>query len=114
MANLEVITQATQPSPVGAAHAIDPIPMMRAAAELTRQRDVPTLASLNPIMVDGTGMCGGCRATVADEVRFACVGGPEFVARKVAYEELTRRARAYLEPERLTRERHECRIGLGK
>jgi ferredoxin--NADP+ reductase len=114
MANLEVITQGTQSSPVGAAHAIGPIPIMRAAAELARQRDVPTLASLNPIMVDGTGMCGGCRVTVGDKARFACVDGPEFHAHKVDFEELTRRSRAYLEQERLTRERHDCRIGLGK
>ncbi|MBZ5669179.1 MAG: NADPH-dependent glutamate synthase [Acidobacteriia bacterium] len=106
--------KAAQSSPVGAAHVIGPIPMMRAAAELTRQWGVPTLASLNPIMVDGTGMCGGCRVTVGDRVRFACVDGPEFDAHKVDFDELTRRTRAYLEQERLTREQHECRIGLGK
>jgi len=106
--------KATQSSPVGAAHVIGPIPMMRAAAELTRQWGVPTMASLNPIMVDGTGMCGGCRVTVGDKVRFACVDGPEFDAHKVDFEELTRRTRAYLEQERLTREQHECRIGLGR
>jgi len=106
--------KATQSSPVGAAHVIGPIPMMRAAAELTRQWGVPTMASLNPIMVDGTGMCGGCRVTVGDKVRFACVDGPEFDAHKVDFDELTRRTRAYLEQERLTREQHECRIGLGR
>jgi glutamate synthase (NADPH/NADH) small chain len=106
--------KAAQSSPVGVAHVIGPIPMMRAAAELTRQWGVPTLASLNPIMVDGTGMCGGCRVTVGDKVRFACMDGPEFDAHKVDFEELTRRTRAYLEQERLTREQHECRIGLGR
>ena len=100
--------------PLGVAHAIGPIPIMRAAAELARDWGVPTLASLNPIMVDGNGVCGGCRASVGDKVRFACVDGPEFHAHKVDFEELTRRTRAYLEQERLTRERHECRIGLGK
>jgi glutamate synthase (NADPH/NADH) small chain len=106
--------KATQSSPLGAAHVIGPIPMMRAAAELTREWGVHTLASLNPIMVDGTGMCGGCRVTVGDKVKFACMDGPEFDAHKVDFEELTRRTRAYLDQERLTRDQHECRIGLGK
>jgi glutamate synthase (NADPH/NADH) small chain len=106
--------KAAQSSPLGAAHVIGPIPMMRAAAALTREWGVHTLASLNPIMVDGTGMCGGCRVTVGDKVKFACMDGPEFDAHKVDFEELTRRTRAYLEQERLTREQHECRIGLGK
>ncbi|MGA3165283.1 MAG: NADPH-dependent glutamate synthase [Terriglobia bacterium] len=86
--------KATQSSPLGAAHVIGPIPMMRAAAELTREWGVHTLASLNPIMVDGTGMCGGCRVTVGDKVKFACMDGPEFDAHKVDFEELTRRTRA--------------------
>ena len=106
--------KATQSSPLGAAHVIGPIPMMRAAAELTREWGVHTLASLNPIMVDGTGMCGGCRVTVGDKVKFACVDGPEFDAHKVDFEELTRRTRAYLDEERQTREAHACQIGLGK
>jgi glutamate synthase (NADPH/NADH) small chain len=112
--NLMRAWKGAQGSRVGAAHVIGPIPMMRAAAALTREWGVPTMASLNPIMVDGTGMCGGCRVTVGDKVRFACVDGPEFDAHKVDFDELTRRTRAYLEQERLTREQHECRIGLGK
>jgi len=99
---------------LGTAHVIGPIPMMRAAAALTREWAVPTYASLNPIMVDGTGMCGGCRVTVGGKVRFACVDGPEFDAHQVDFDELTRRTRAYLEQERVSRERHECSIGLGK
>jgi len=87
--------------PLGAAHVIGPIPMMRAAAEVTRQWNVPTFASLNPIMVDGTGMCGGCRVTVGGKVRFACVEGPEFDAHQVDFDELTRRTRAYIEQERM-------------
>jgi ferredoxin--NADP+ reductase len=71
------------------------------------------VASLNPIMVDGTGMCGGCRVTVGDEVMFACVDGPEFDAHQVDFDELTRRTRAYLDQEKRAKERHECRIGLG-
>ena len=106
--------KATQTSPVGAAHVIGPIPMMRYASALTREWGVPTMASLNPIMVDGTGMCGGCRVTVGDKVKFACVDGPEFDAHKVDFDELTRRTRAYLDQERQTREAHACQIGLGK
>jgi len=99
---------------IGAAHVIGPIPMMRAAAEVTREWGVHTYASLNPIMVDGTGMCGGCRVTVGGKVRFACVDGPEFDAHQVDFDELTRRTRAYLAEERVARERHECSVGLGQ
>jgi NAD(P)H-flavin reductase len=106
--------RAAQTSPVGAAHVIGPIPMMRAAAGLTREWGVHTMASLNPIMVDGTGMCGGCRVTVGDKVKFACVDGPEFDAHNVDFEELTRRTRAYLDQERQSREAHACQIGLGQ
>jgi NAD(P)H-flavin reductase len=100
--------------PLGTAHVIGPIPMMRAAASVTREWAVPTYASLNPIMVDGTGMCGGCRVTVGGKVRFACVDGPEFDAHQVDFDELTRRTRAYLEQERISREQHECSVGSGK
>ncbi len=99
--------------PVDAAHVIGPIPMMRFAAELTREWGVPTVASLNPIMVDGTGMCGGCRVTVGGQVLFACVDGPEFNAHEVDFDELARRTRAYVEFERLADQIHQCRIGLG-
>ncbi|HEX8984839.1 MAG TPA: NADPH-dependent glutamate synthase [Bryobacteraceae bacterium] len=97
-----------------AVHVIGPIPMMRAAAELTRTWGVHTFASLNPIMVDGTGMCGGCRLTVGGKVVFACVDGPEFDAHQVDFDELVRRNRAYLEQERLVLDRHLCRVGLDR
>ena len=106
--------KAAQTPPVGAAHVIGPIPMMRYASALTREWGVHTMASLNPIMVDGTGMCGGCRVTVGDKVKFACVDGPEFDAHQVDFEELTRRTRAYLDQERQSREAHACQIGLGQ
>jgi ferredoxin--NADP+ reductase len=64
----------------GFVHVIGPIPLMRAAAELTRGWDVRTVANLNPIMLDGTGMCGGCRVSVGGRPMFACVDGPEFDA----------------------------------
>lgn len=89
------------PDPLAVAHVIGPIPMMRAAAALTRDWNVRTFASLNPIMVDGTGMCGGCRVAVDGKVRFACVDGPEFDAHQVDFDDLARRTRAYLDQERL-------------
>lgn len=75
--------------------AIGPIPMMRAVAEVTRPQAIPTIVSLNPIMVDGTGMCGGCRVRVDGRTRFACVDGPEFDAHLVDFDLLERRNRAY-------------------
>jgi ferredoxin--NADP+ reductase len=75
--------------------AIGPIPMMRAVADVTRPFGVHTVVSLNPIMVDGTGMCGGCRVLVGGETRFACVDGPEFDAHLVDFDVLTMRNRAY-------------------
>lgn len=75
--------------------AIGPIPMMKAVAEVTRPYGIQTVVSLNPVMVDGTGMCGGCRATVDDKTVFVCVDGPEFDAHKVDFETLARRNRTY-------------------
>ena len=72
-----------------------PIPMMRAVAEVTRPHQVRTIASLNPIMVDGTGMCGGCRVTVGGETLFACIDGPEFDAHAVDFVSLQKRNEAY-------------------
>lgn len=77
--------------------AIGPIPMMRAVADLTRLDSIPTIVSLNPIMVDGTGMCGGCRVLVGGTTKFACVDGPEFDAAEVDFEVLAVRNRAYRE-----------------
>jgi len=79
--------------------AIGPTPMMRAVAELTRPHGIRTVVSLNPIMVDGTGMCGGCRVEVAGETKFACVEGPEFDGHLVDFESLMRRQRMYSDME---------------
>ena len=73
---------------------------MRSVARLTRSAAIPTIVSLNPIMVDGTGMCGGCRVHVGGETKFACVDGPEFDAHEVDFELLARRNRAYGDFER--------------
>lgn len=75
--------------------AIGPPVMMKACAEATRARAVPTMVSLNPIMVDGTGMCGGCRVTVGGAMRFACVDGPDFDGHQVDFDELIERLRRF-------------------
>jgi ferredoxin--NADP+ reductase len=80
---------------VDCVYAVGPVPMMRAVERLTRERDVPTVVSLNPVMVDGTGMCGGCRVTVGGETRYACVDGPEFDAHEVDFAELADRLGTY-------------------
>ena len=80
--------------------AAGPVPMMREIAEATRPYKIKTIVSLNPIMVDGTGMCGGCRVTVGGETKFACVDGPDFDAHKVDFQELTNRLRTYQTEER--------------
>jgi ferredoxin--NADP+ reductase len=79
---------------------IGPVPMMKAVSNLTKEYGVETMVSLNPIMVDGTGMCGGCRVTVGGETKFACVDGPEFDGHLVDFDELTLRLQAYLEDEK--------------
>ena len=88
--------------------AIGPIPMMKAVAETTRPYNIPTVVSLNPIMVDGTGMCGGCRATVDGKTVYVCVDGPEFDAHKVDFSLLEKRNRAYLTEEKESLEEFEC------
>ncbi len=80
--------------------AIGPVPMMKFVSQMTKTYNVPTLVSLNPIMVDGTGMCGGCRVSVGGETKFACVDGPEFDGHKVDYDELMLRLQAYCEEEK--------------
>jgi ferredoxin/flavodoxin---NADP+ reductase len=80
--------------------AIGPIPMMRAVAEVTRPQQIPTIVSLNPIMVDGTGMCGGCRVIVGGVSKFACVDGPEFDAHEVDFTILLQRNALYRPQER--------------
>jgi ferredoxin/flavodoxin---NADP+ reductase len=79
--------------------AVGPLPMMRAVVEVTRPLDIPTTVSLNPVMVDGTGMCGGCRVSVDGEQKFVCVDGPEFNGLLVDFDELGARLRAYREQE---------------
>jgi ferredoxin--NADP+ reductase len=89
--------------------AIGPMPMMRAVTETTRRKDIPTLVSLDPLMIDGTGMCGGCRVTVNNEIKFACVDGPFFDAHQVDFEEAVRRNKMYVKQEQASKDRAECR-----
>jgi len=95
---------------IGAVFAIGPLPMMKAVSTLTRPYNVHTLVSLNTIMVDGTGMCGGCRVTINGTMKFACVDGPEFDGHQVDFDELMMRNRTYVDLERASDERHACRL----
>jgi ferredoxin/flavodoxin---NADP+ reductase len=90
--------------------AVGPVAMMRAVAETTRPLGIPTVASLNSIMIDGTGMCGGCRVVVGGRSRFACVDGPEFDAHQVDFEGLSKRLTAYMpqEKEAMQLYQHKC------
>ena len=90
--------------------AIGPIPMMKFVAKTTEPFGVKTIVSLNPIMVDGTGMCGGCRVTVGGEVKFACVDGPDFDGHQVDFAELMNRNSVYREREAETGKTHMCRM----
>lgn len=89
--------------------AIGPLPMMRAISELTRPYGIKTIVSMNPVMIDGTGMCGGCRLTVGGEIKFACVDGPDFDGHLVDFEEAIRRQRMYKTQEAVSTEAHECK-----
>ena len=84
--------------------AVGPIPMMKAVAEVTRPANIRTIVSLNPIMIDGTGMCGGCRVLIDGKSEFACVDGPEFEAHRVNFDVLIQRNSMYREPERKSME----------
>jgi ferredoxin--NADP+ reductase len=79
--------------------AIGPMPMMRAVEKTTRAAGIDTTASLDPLMIDGTGMCGGCRVTVGGEVKFACVDGPFFDAHEVDFDEAVSRSKMYVKEE---------------
>jgi ferredoxin--NADP+ reductase len=97
-------------------YAVGPVPMMRAVVKLTQPLGVRTIVSLNPVMVDGTGMCGGCRVTVGGQTLFACVDGPEFDGHLVDFDLLMDRLTTYREFEQKalqTCEPGECRIGRG-
>jgi ferredoxin/flavodoxin---NADP+ reductase len=110
----EVCSRGEKP---GLAVAIGPTPMMKFCCMTTKEFDVPTVVSLNTIMIDGTGMCGGCRVEVGGETKFVCVDGPEFDGHKVNFDLMMKRMNAYKELEQEALEKykdHKCKIGLDK
>jgi ferredoxin/flavodoxin---NADP+ reductase len=99
-------------------YAIGPLPMMKAVSNLTKMYGVKTYVSLNAIMVDGTGMCGGCRVSVGGKMKFACVDGPEFDGHEVDFDEMLMRNRSYVDSERTSLEQfeqrdHVCQLEAG-
>jgi ferredoxin/flavodoxin---NADP+ reductase len=91
--------------------AIGPPIMMKFVCKVTEPYGIRTIVSLNPVMVDGTGMCGGCRVTVGGETKFACVDGPDFDGHQVDFDELIRRRLGmYKNHERVSEEKHACRM----
>jgi ferredoxin--NADP+ reductase len=100
---------------VDAVYAVGPVPMMRAVSEMTRPYEVPTTVSLNSIMIDGTGMCGGCRVSVGGETKYACVDGPEFDGHLVDFRQLADRLTTYrsFEQEAMAH-REACKLGANR
>ncbi|WP_186564232.1 sulfide/dihydroorotate dehydrogenase-like FAD/NAD-binding protein [Lawsonibacter celer] len=95
--------------------AIGPIPMMKFVCKTTEPYGIKTIVSLNPIMIDGTGMCGGCRVSVGGKMKFACVDGPDFDGHQVDFDELMSRNAVYRGEEAQQKQRHACRMEqLGK
>jgi len=92
--------------------AIGPLIMMKMVCKLTKEYGIKTIVSMNPIMIDGTGMCGGCRVTVGGKIKFACVDGPDFDGHEVDFDEAMRRQLMYKTEEKMLQEKHTCRIGL--
>ena len=90
--------------------AIGPMIMMKFVCETTRPYGIKTIVSMNPIMIDGTGMCGGCRLTVGGETKFACVDGPDFDGHQVDFDEAMRRSAIYKAQERAAVEKHQCNL----
>ena len=90
--------------------AIGPLVMMRAVCELTKKYGIKTIVSMNPVMIDGTGMCGGCRITVGGETKFACVDGPDFDGHLVDFDQAIRRSKMFAKSEKESREAHRCRL----
>jgi len=90
--------------------AIGPLVMMKAVSELTKKYGIKTIVSMNPVMIDGTGMCGGCRITVGGETKFACVDGPDFDGHLVDFDSAILRSKMFKDAENQGREKHSCRM----
>ena len=93
--------------------AIGPLPMMKAICDLTLKYKIKTIVSMNPIMIDGTGMCGGCRLTVSGKQKFACVDGPDFDGHQVDFDEAIKRLGAYKKEEQNSLKEHNCNLMKG-
>jgi ferredoxin--NADP+ reductase len=105
-------TRSGKPSGINFIMAIGPVVMMRAVCKITQLYQIKTMVSLNPIMVDATGMCGACRVTVEGKTKFACVDGPDFDGHKVDFDELLKRQGMYLKQEKIAMERFNQKMGL--
>ena len=90
--------------------AIGPLVMMKAVCDLTKKHNIKTIVSMNPVMIDGTGMCGGCRLTVGGETKFACVDGPDFDGHLVDFDEAIMRSKMFKTQEEVSRKNHRCRM----
>lgn len=108
----DVLKQVLDENDVKLVVGIGPVPMMKFLSQVTKEYQVNTMVSLNPIMIDGTGMCGGCRVTVGNEIKFACVDGPEFDGHEVDYDELMLRLQAYQEDEKQSYEEYCTLTGI--
>lgn len=102
----QVLKELMQKEKIDHVMAVGPMPMMKAVADLTRSEKIYTVASMNPIMVDGTGMCGACRVTVGGKVKFACVEGPDFDAHQIDFDEVTLRTKIYKQQEDMMRDQN--------
>lgn len=108
----EGITELLKQEQIDLVVAVGPVPMMKAVSDITKAEGIKTFVSLNSVMVDGTGMCGGCRVTVGNEVKFTCVDGPEFDGHLVDFDELVLRLNTYHDEEKSSYEehKHKCRL----
>ena len=109
----DALRQLIEERPVHFVLSIGPTIMMKFVSKLTQEYDIPTMVSLNPIMIDGTGMCGGCRVSVDGKTKFACVDGPEFDGHQVDFDLLMLRQRMYHDEEQHAQEQfaHQCQLG---
>lgn len=107
----QAIEQVAKEEKIDCLWAIGPMPMMKAVANTTKPLGIKTIVSLNPIMLDGTGMCGACRVSIAGETKFACVDGPEFDAHKVDFDLAMKRLAYYREEERQANSSANCKCG---
>jgi len=110
----DVLKELLEKEKIDLVYAIGPAVMMKAVSKITEEKKIKTLVSLNPIMLDGTGMCGACRVTVGGQTKFACADGPEFDAHKVNWDELILRLSCFKEQEKISLEKYRAECGCRK